>query len=310
MIPLFDAHCDTLSRLYESGGCLRANDGHFDLNRSSGFRPAAQFFAVYGQTFETLYPFFHQCVSENNDRMVLCRRAEDASAAADAGKLAAFLSLEGGETVNCSPEELEQAFLKGARMVSLTWNHDNALAGGVGGAGTVGLTEAGRLFLQKARSLSMIVDVSHLSDKSFWDVAEAMAGEPFVASHSNARAVHPHRRNLTDEQFVTIVRANGFAGINLYSAFLAPDPVTKEHVFAHIEHFLALGGQENIGFGCDFDGCESLPIDTLGVQSMSSLYELLLRYNYRESLVQDIFYNNLMRIVKTICGMSVQEIKA
>jgi membrane dipeptidase len=303
MRPVFDAHADTLSRLHRRGGDLLENDGHFDLRRAAAYRPAAQFFAVYGFDFEILGPLAHRLFASHADRVALCRTAGEARRAGGEGKLAAFLSLEGAEVVGCDEARLRAAWEQGARMEGLTWNHDNALAGGVGGAGG-GLTPQGVSFLRLARGLPMIVDVSHLSDRSFWDVAEAMEGAPFVASHSNARAVCDHPRNLTDRQFAALVSAGGFAGINLYAVFLtAGETATWEDAGAHIEHFAALGGARHIGLGCDFDGCARLPAGVRGIGELDGLYEWLLRKNYPEDTVRDIFYHNMIRVVERICGM-------
>ncbi|MDR0670851.1 MAG: membrane dipeptidase [Oscillospiraceae bacterium] len=303
MRPVFDAHADTLSRLQRRGGDLLENDGHFDLRRAEAYGPAAQFFAAYGFDFEVLGPLARRLFAAHDDRVVLCRTAGEARRAGAESRLAAFLSLEGAEVVGCDETRLRAAWEQGARMVGLTWNHDNALAGGVGGAGG-GLTPRGASFLRLARSLPMIIDVSHLSDRSFWDVAEAMEGTPFVASHSNARAVCDHPRNLTDGQFAALVSADGFAGINLYTVFLtAGETAAWEDVGAHIEHFAALGGVRHIGLGCDFDGCAQLPAGVRGIEDLGALYEWLLRKNYPEDTVRGIFYHNILRVVERICDM-------
>jgi membrane dipeptidase len=292
-----------LYALQKNGGSLARNAGHFDLTRGAAFAPAARFFAVYGFPFGVLYPLFAKNAAACQDRIALCRTASEARATAAAGQLAAFLSLEGAEAVGLSEGGLEDAWRQGARMVSLTWNHDNPLAGGASGDGR-GLSEAGRAFLRRAKALPMVVDVSHASDRTFWDIAEEMGGTPFVASHSNARVVCPHRRNLTDDQADALIRANGFIGLNLYAGFLARGrQAVLSDALAHLEHFLSRGGAGQVGLGCDLDGCDDLPEGMSGVQDMEALYELLLRENYPEALVRDIFYNNLIRVVETVCGM-------
>lgn len=302
MIPVFDAHADTLTQLYDSGGSLWENGGQFDLYRTESHRPSAQFFAICMRDFDSVFPFIEKTFRENSGRAALCRTAREARAAGGCGLLAAFLSLEGGEAIGCDPERLDAAYRRGVRMAGLTWNHDNPLAGGAGGEGGKGLTALGRAYLSKLKSLSILVDVSHLSDRSFWDVAEAMGRTAFVASHSNARAVCGHKRNLTDEQFLAIVRANGFAGINLYVPFLTEcGRASWDDVGAHIEHFAALGGAMHISLGCDFDGCETLPDGVRGAQDIETLYEWLLAKNYSEDMVRDIFYNNIMRVVEQVC---------
>lgn len=321
-IPLFDAHCDTLSRNasprhpYFAGGSLRRNSGHLDLERfHTAFAPAAQFFAVFDTwenekswkakslytSFQAQYGLFERAMEENTDLVSHCRTAAEAECAQAAGKIAAFLSVEGGELLDCDGKKLEDAWKKGVRMVNLTWNFENALSGSNADAPEKGLTACGRAFVCNMQKLGMIVDVSHLSDPGFRDVAELSraAGVPFIASHSNARAVCPHKRNLTDEQFTAIMKSRGVAGLNLCDKFLAERP-TLDDAVAHIEHFLSMGGEENVAIGGDWDGCDLCP----GVEQITDLgllYERLLRRNYKESLVRAIFRDNLMRVVREVC---------
>ena len=147
----------------------------------------------------------------------------------------------------------------------------------------------------------MLVDVSHLSDAGFWDVADMLTG-PFFASHSNARAGFSHPRNLTDEQFTAIIDHGGVAGLNLYGEFLGDRP-NVDTVIAHLDHWLALGGARSIALGGDLDGCSLLPAGFTGVESWELLYERLLQHNYHESLIRDVFFNNLMRVVSKVCIM-------
>ena len=321
-IPLFDAHCDTLSRNvspghpYFAGGTLRRNAGHLDLERLHGFAPSAQFFAVFDSwdsgkdreadslysSFRAQYALFARTMEENGDLVFHCRTAEEAQRASAEGRTAAFLSVEGAELLDCDEGKLADAWEKGVRMVNLTWNCENTLSGSNAEAPDRGLTERGRSFVRKMQQLGMIVDVSHLSDPGFWDVAELSqaAGVPFIASHSNARALCPHKRNLTDEQFTAIIRSRGVAGLNLCDKFLAEEEPTLDGAVAHIEHFLALGGEENVAIGGDWDGCDLCP-GVEDVTGITLLYERLLRRGYSETLVRNIFYFNLMRVVREVC---------
>ena len=233
--------------------------------------------------------------------MALCATAGEAEAAFAAGKVAAFLSVEGAELLDCSLERLEEARELGVRSVNLTWNHANALSGTNAEEPERGLSPQGRAFVRKLEALGMLADVSHLSDAGFWDVADTLSG-PFWASHSNSRAVLSHPRNLTDEQFTAIIEHDGVAGLNLYADFLggAPDVDT---VIAHLDHWLELGGARHIALGGDLDGCNRLPAGFTGVESWPLLYEALLRRNTPEDLVRDLFFNNLMRVVSEVCTM-------
>ena len=209
--------------------------------------------------------------------------------------------MEGAELLDCSLERLEEAHAMGVRAVNPTWNHVNALSGTNAEEPERGLTPQGRAFVRKMERLGMLVDVSHLSDPGFWDVVEELSG-PFFASHSNARAVFSHPRNLTDEQFTAIIDHNGVVGLNLYANFLG-ERADLDTAIAHLEHWLELGGERTVALGGDLDGCSSLPEGITGIQDLDRLWERLLQRNYSEALVRALFFENLMRVVSEVCTM-------
>lgn len=178
-------------------------------------------------------------MAANADLAAFCRTGAEAEAAFRSGRRAAFLSVEGAELLDCSLERLEEAHAMGVRAVNPTWNHVNALSGTNAEEPERGLTPQGRVFVRKMERLGMLVDVSHLSDPGFWDVAEELSG-PFFASHSNARAVFSHPRNLTDEQFTAIIDHNGVVGLNLYANFLG-ERADLDTAIAHLEHCWSWG---------------------------------------------------------------------
>mgnify|MGYP004597030339 FL=1 len=147
-----------------------------------------------------------------------------------------------------------------------------------------------------------MLDVSHLSDRGFWQLCEH-ASRPFVASHSNARAVCAHPRNLTDEQFRALCDCGGVAGVNLYADFLREDaPATLDDVYRHIDHFLELGGDGHLCLGGDLDGCERLPDGFGGVNDYRKLQDYLHARGYAEAVLENLFYKSLMKVVK-LCTM-------
>ncbi|MBR5381441.1 MAG: membrane dipeptidase [Oscillospiraceae bacterium] len=302
-VPLFDAHCDTALCVYEKQTSLRENGLHTDLARRCAFSPCAQFFAVFSDAGETdpatncraELRYFKKELAKNADLVSLCRTAEEAKAAVSGGKTAAFLSVEGAEQLGCSLDGLAWAYEEGVRAVNLTWNYANALSGSNADEPERGLSDEGKAFVRRCRELGVLPDVSHLSERGFWDLYEL--GGPIFASHSNAKAVFGHKRNLTDEQFRAVAESGGFAGLNLYAAFLGERP-TLDTVIAHAEHFLALGGEKALGLGADLDGCDELPEGITGVQDMGKLYEAFLRRNYGEDLVRDIFWGNLFSLIE------------
>lgn len=311
-IDVFDGHCDTVLMCHLFGGGFARNGYHVDLERAGQYRRYAQFFALFGQPedfpgmsfdqiFQTEYALFSREMEANAGCITHCRTAGEAEAAFAQGKMAAFLSVEGAEMLDCSPERLEEAHRLGVRAVNLTWNRPNALSGTNAEETDRGLSRQGRAFVRKAEELGVLVDVSHLSDPGFWDVADTLSG-PFFASHSNSRTVFSHPRNLTDEQFTAIIDHGGVAGLNLYGEFLGDRP-DVDTVIAHLDRWLALGGAQNISLGGDLDGCSMLPAGFTGVESWELLYERLLQRNYHESLIRDVFFNNLMRVVSKVCIM-------
>lgn len=311
-IDVFDGHCDTVLKCCLEGGGFGRNSYHVDLERGRAFRRYAQFFALFGQpedfpgltpweTFEREYQLFSREMEANASVITHCRTAEEAEKAFAAGKMAAFLSVEGAELLDCSVERLEEACALGVRAVNPTWNRANALGGTNAEDTDKGLTVQGKAFVRKAEELGVLVDVSHLSDPGFWDVADTLSG-PFFASHSNSRSAFSHPRNLTDGQFTAIIEHHGVAGLNMFADFLGADP-DCDTVISHLEHFLSLGGEKNVSIGGDWDGISRMPRGMSGIQDMAELYERLLRRNYSEALVRDVFFNNLMRVVSKVCTM-------
>lgn len=311
-MDLFDGHCDTILKCYLEGGGLRRQTGHLDLERRRGKGRWAQFFATFGspedmpgrslwEVFLEEYALFRSEMDANSDLVTFCRTGAEAEAAFAAGKTAAFLSAEGAELLDCDLDKLRLAHRMGVRIVNITWNHPNALSGTNAEEQDRGLSEQGKAFVKTMGELGMLVDVSHLSDPGFWDVME-ITDRPVVATHSNSRSVFPHPRNLTDEQFTAIINTNGVAGLNMYAGFLGDDP-DLDTVVSHLEHFLALGGENNVSMGGDWDGITSMPRGMSGIQDMEKLYEHLLRRNYSEALLEKVFYSNLMRVVNEVCSM-------
>lgn len=321
-IPVFDAHCDTISRIQEDGGCLRENMYHIDLTRASRFIPYAQVFAVFTRPREKEEQmekgdFSEDCppnVLENigrellnllleqlkscEDIITLCLSASDARKAASDGKMAAFIAVEGAELLGSDISLLEQAYAKGVRLINLCWNYDNPLCGSALGPTKSGLTQKGREYVREMQRLGIAVDMSHASERTFWDTAE-ISQKPILAGHSNSRALCDFPRNLTDNQFRELVRQGGAAGLNLCPDFLQVDgDADIEWVIRHCEHFLELGGEKSVCLGGDLDGIGSLPKGMKGIESYGEIYEAMLRRNYPENLVRDIFYNNLMNVLE------------
>lgn len=299
-IPLFDCHCDTAVRVWLTGRSLRENSLHLDLMRLKKFSPAAQVFAVCTETLEdpqgkaaAVIRYFKEQIEMNSDIVKLCLNSHDIVSTMAGGKIAALLSVEGAEQI----DDIEMAYALGVRVVHITWNFDNGLCGSVMGSGA-GLSEKGRCFVKKAQELGVLLDTSHISQQGFWEVLE-ISRKPVIAGHSNTRALCPVPRNLSDEQFIALKNQGGGAGINLYPEFLGLGR-DIDAVFAHIEHFMALGGEKAVFLGCDLDGIDEMPKGIHGVEDLGKIYGVLLRHNYPESLVRDVFINNIMNIMERV----------
>ena len=307
----FDAHCDTLSACLETGAHLRQNPGQADLTRGAALGGYAQTFAMFADPDELgrdgarllrrltrLHDFFAAELQANADRMALCRTAAQVRGALAQHKTAALLSIEGADLLDCDPARLPEAAGWGVRFVNLTWNCANRLSGtNVEDPGR-GLSDAGRAFVGALERLGMAPDVSHLSDPGFWDVLRCAHG-PVIATHSCSRAVHPHPRNLTDDQFRAIRDSGGMVGINFYAEFVGPDGGGAEQLLRHIERFLTLDGEDALGLGGDLDGCAPLCAGMRGLQDIPALHESL-RSALGDTLTEKLFFGNWMSLLERL----------
>ena len=304
-IPYFDGHCDTIYECMGKGRSLRENSGHVDLVRGQRYGRRAQFFALFDNVRELpegtawtklcqMHDWFCAQAAENADVMALCRTGAEVDAAAAQHKTAALLSIEGADLLDCDMAHLETAASWGVRLLNPVWNNANALCGTCAQEPERGLSARGVEFVARMEELGIHTDVSHISDAGFWDVLRR-AKRPVVASHSNARAICPHRRNLTDDMFRAIRDTGGVVGINLYANFVGGD--SMEQLIAHIERFLSLDGEKTVALGGDLDGCEALAAGFSDVQDVAKLYQALEERGYPQTLLEDIFWNNWRRIL-------------
>lgn len=312
--PVFDLHCDTLSRLLgrqmDSYGSLTDNDCHISLSRAQKLSGYAQCFAVFTtdlwkdkspvspvQSFERQIVQFQKAMSENPN-IEMAYSAQDVINNYNNGRMSGILTIEGPAGFDFDPELLSDLSLVGFRMTSLGWNEKNVLTGSNVTGG--GLTDLGKEYVKEAQKQKMIVDVSHISDEGFWDIMQ-ITEKPIVASHSNSRAVHNHSRNLTDEMFVALCQTGGVAGINLYSAFIGEN-ADIDQVCDHIFHYLELDPSgKHIALGGDLDGCDCLPSGFNGVDDYPKIASRLLERGLSEELIRNIYWNNALEVMSKCC---------
>ena len=210
------------------------------------------------------------------------------------GVAAALLSIEGAELLACDPGRVAQAAQWGVRIINPVWNRTNALSGTNLEDPDRGLSAQGRDFIREMEGCGIYADVSHLSDPGFWDLVR-MAHRPILASHSNSRAVCPHRRNLTDDMLRAIRNTGGVVGLNLYQSFVGPDE-TMDGLVRQIEHMLDIAGEETLCIGGDLDGCEKLAGGLRGVEDVPRIWAALAGRGYPRPLLENIFWSNLRRL--------------
>lgn len=303
-----DAHCDTVTVILDKNESLKSNSGHIDMERLKKAGCAMQYFAVWlDPKYEPHYAFdrfldacdkFYSELSENQNDLYLIKNASDIDE--NSGKTGALLTIEGGGVIGNSMARLHAAYRLGVRCMTLTWNGRNYIADGAAeGDNAGGLSLFGRRVVREMNRLNMIIDVSHLSDKGFYDVASESAA-PFAATHSNSRNVCGARRNLTDEQIRHIIKINGYIGLNFCSDFLRDGGSYIGDIVRHAEHILSLGGENVLGFGADFDGVDNLPDGIDGVQNMNKVSDEFCKIGCNQELLNKLFYGNLFGFTKEI----------
>lgn len=316
---IFDLHCDTLDRLAlhntmpEAGfmaedaaipahrmSSLADNDAHIDLTRMArGGYAWCQCFAAFipdeigveggYKVFNTVRAYFADQLKRHEPFIEQVRDARDVRRIVESGKCAAMFTVEGGSFIEGTVDRVHEAADAGVKMLTLTWNNKNAIASG--NKTGDGLSHFGRDVVRTLEDRRVVVDVSHLNDRSFWDVLE-VAERPFAASHSNARAVCGHPRNLTDDQFRALAERGGIVGLNFCQRFLADSgPVTRDDVLRHVDHMLELGGEHVVALGSDYDGCD-VPEWLCPAEKVGTLYDLFSE-QFGQEIAEAICFENV-----------------
>ena len=325
-MKVWDMHCDTLAELRyaQQAGKPKSflhNDLMMDLERMKQGDYLLQCMAcfVHLEPEREKSPLlacleeidiFYRLLEQYPDDLMQVRTAADIQTLLTSGKRGMMLTVEEGGACLDSLGALRDLYRLGVRMMTLTWNHENELASPnvVPGNGPIwpcmpntetGLKEKGFEFLAEMERLHIIADVSHLSDKGFWDIAEHST-RPFAASHSNCRALAPHCRNLTDEMIRVMAEKGGLVGLNYCAGFLDDQPSpglcrsTTALMAKHAAHFKQVGGIEIIGLGSDFDGIGG-KLELSDCSKMPLLADALRKEGFTEDEVEAIFFRNAQR---------------
>jgi membrane dipeptidase len=330
--PVAEAHGDIpmdLRRRRLAGEEHPLRDDHLTRLRTGGVR--LEFMTVGGDMPLTMdgdgrpdlraLELIDDVVSEadESDQLTIVRTRADLDAALAGDGLAIVLHFEGCRPLLGRPE-LARTFQRlGLRSAQLTWNVRNELADGVAGEDAGGLTDAGRTLVAEFERLRALVDVSHLAEPGFWDVA-GIATRPFVASHANAAAVWPHPRNLTDDQIRAVAASGGYVGICFFPAFIAVEP-TLARLLDHVDHLVGLVGTDHVAVGPDYvdyvldlmvadmttgdalvDYGESweFPEGLRRVETLPVFTAGLLEHGYSESDAAKIMGGNVLRVLREL----------
>lgn len=327
-MKVIDMHCDTIyeiNRLQNEGQDvgLRNNHLNISLEKMKQGHYLLQNFAMFTSLNEVddpvmhvqhLIDTFYNEIDKNKDMIGVVYHYEDIQKNIDMNKMSALLTLEEGGVVQNDLAYLRNYYRLGVRMITLTWNYANGIGhpnfdimGQNHGYHECdqknGLTDFGIAYVQECERLGIIIDVSHLSDAGFYDVLKYTA-KPFVASHSNARGICAHARNLTDDMIFKLAKRGGVMGINFAADFL--NETHQEHAISYIDdmvkHILyirEIGGIDCIGLGSDFDGIPQY-LELKDASYMPQLAEALYAAGLSREDVEKIFYKNVLRVYREV----------
>jgi membrane dipeptidase len=322
-----DTHCDTLKCLMpmftlprtsqwddrsDVGMGARSSLGHIDIPRLREGGVDCQVFAISSvrertrpyalrTVMEMIGLFYSEC-ERHRGAVAPVTTHEGIMKAAAEGKVAAMLSIEGADVIEGKVGLLRVFHRLGVRMVGLVHSLRNELADGVADARTGGgLSQLGVQVVEELDRLRDLIDVSHLSDAGFWDLMEVAKG-PVMASHSNARAVCDHPRNMTDEMIKAMADRGGVMGMNFAPSFVHPTNATVQGVVDHIDHIVDLVGPDHVGLGSDFDGIPYTPIGLEDATRMPNITAELVKREYDEEDIKKILGGNHLRLIKQVVG--------
>lgn len=244
-------------------------------------------------------------------RVRVCRSAAEIRASVAANALAAVLHMEGAEPIDRNLRMLDVLHEAGLRSLGPVWSRPNIFGHGVpfrfpSSPDTgPGLTDAGKALVKACNELNILIDLSHITEQGFWDVA-SISGAPLVATHSNAHALCPHARNLTDRQLAAIRERQGMVGINFATCFLRPDgrmlsDTPLEEVVRHADHLIQHLGIDGVGFGSDFDG-GTIPAELGSVAGLPKLALVFRAAGYDEETLRKLCFDNWLAVLERSWG--------
>ncbi|MGG7058546.1 dipeptidase [Clostridium nigeriense] len=303
-----DLHCDTASRLLYENFKLKESECKVDIKKLKKANAKAQVFAHFIELnivdnpyteFKKMYSNFMKELEENKNDIELVTNLLELEEVNNKGKIGAFLSIEEGEVLEGKIERVKEIYDMGIRFITLTWNFKNSI--GYPNAGfkykDYGLTEKGKEIVEEMERVGIIPDCSHLSDGGFYDLVD-ICKKPFIATHSNARLITDHSRNLTDEMIVKLANKGGVMGLNFCAPFLGNEKVPSiNSMISHVKHIKNVGGIDVLALGTDFDGIGN-EVEVENIGEIGKLRDALLKEGFTNSEIDKIFYGNIKRVLK------------
>ena len=307
---MIDLHCDTMMQLLDhpDSGDLYRNTWKIDIEKLQKAHSKIQDFALFINMDETNDPYGRYeemrnlCVSQIHnygEHIQHVLSYQDVESVYKSGKIGALMSIEEGGVLGGDLNKLKQAYQDGVRLITLTWNYPNGLGEPHCGEQHKKLTSKGVEFVEAMQDLGIIVDCSHLNDAGTEQLGDIL-DVPFIASHSNARELRSHTRNLPDNLIRLIANKGGIIGLNFAQNFLGTSPISRiEDIVKHGLYFIDKGGEDVVALGTDFDG---IPPNTEieDMSQMSRLYDAFKEAGLSVEQCEKLFWKNADRLLKEI----------
>ena len=317
-MKLIDMHCDTVSELYkkEKTETLAKNSLCVDLEKLEKAGSRIQFFACFvnagryrqerwEKAYREVFSMINWIRTQENKKFRCISSIKELEQREKEKQISGIITVEEGGILNGETGRLESLYQAGVRLVTLTWNYENCI-GYPNSRDSESMRKGLKPFgIQTVRAMNargMVVDVSHLSDGGFWDCLRESTA-PVAATHSNARSLCPHPRNLSDEMLRALGEKGGVVGLNFYSAFLREKGRADiQDIVRHGLHILECAGEDTVALGTDFDGFdrEDLPGGIRGIQDMEKIWEAFKRAGVKERQLDKIWYKNVGRILHDV----------
>ena len=307
---MIDLHCDTIMQLLDhpDSGDLYRNTWKIDIEKLQKAHSKVQDFALFINLGETNDPYGRYEEMRNlcttqiylyGEHIQHVLSYQDVESVYESGKIGALMSIEEGGVLGGDLDKLKQAYQDGVRLITLTWNYPNGLGEPHCGEQHKKLTPKGIEFVEVMQDLGIIVDCSHLNDAGTEQLGDIL-DVPFVASHSNAREVTAHTRNLPDNLIKLIANKGGVIGLNFAQSFLGTSPVSRiEDIVKHGLYLINKGGEDVVALGTDFDGIKP-DTEIKDASEMHRLYDAFKEAGLSVEQCEKLFWKNADRLLKEI----------